>query len=112
MIIIFDDSAPEELAEICLLHEHQPLLRPVRAGDRVSIDDQVYLVTAVGDVANKTLEELGHVTLLFDGAREPQKPGCIHLGACPPSYAVGSRLRFWARADEESNTEEVNHESE
>ena len=112
MIIIFDDNAPEGLAEVCLLHEHVPLLRPVRVGDRVTIDEQEYRVTAVGDVANQTLSELGHVTLIFDGAQQAQKPGCIHLGAAPPRYAVGSRLRFWAEAVEESNPKEVNHESE
>lgn len=112
MMIIFDDTAPEELAEVCLLHEHVPLLRPVRVGDRVTIDEQEYLVTAVGDVANQALEELGHVTLLFDGAHEPRKAGCIHLGAAPPRYAVGSHLRIWADPVEESNSKEVSYESE
>jgi PTS system glucitol/sorbitol-specific IIA component len=94
MAIIFDDCAQEELFQICLLHAHQPLLRPVRVADLVSIDEQEYRVTAVGDVANKTLEELGHVTLMFDGAHEPQRPGCIHLGTTHPRFAVGSRIRI------------------
>ncbi|HHW02163.1 MAG TPA: hypothetical protein GXX35_05065 [Thermoanaerobacterales bacterium] len=39
----------------------------------------LHLITAVGDVANKNLKDLGHVVLNFNGNTTPELPGYIHL---------------------------------
>ena len=58
------------------------------------IGDQEWRITAIGDVAEKNLGALGHVTLVFDGASEPRLPGALHLsGSHPePALAAGTRL--------------------
>ncbi|MBA1334100.1 MAG: hypothetical protein HPY66_1584 [Firmicutes bacterium] len=80
LLVLFGENSPEELLEFSVAHRVEAgLTGEVMAGDVMVIDREEYAVTAVGDVANKTLEELGHVTLRFDGAEEAQLPGNIHL---------------------------------
>ncbi|MDN5351871.1 MAG: glucitol/sorbitol system component, partial [Clostridiales bacterium] len=90
MMIIFNENAPAELAEISVLHTMGNLKAPIEKGDVLTIGEHVYRVTCVGEEANKTLDELGHCTLKFDGADEPDLPGTICLGgAGVPEAKIG-----------------------
>ena len=51
----------------------------IAVGDTVRIGDQTWTITALGEVAEKNLANLGHVTLVFDGETEPRMPGAVHL---------------------------------
>lgn len=84
-IVIFNDDAPEDLAEICVLHTKSEVLEDPEAGDIVSICDNIYTITAVGEEAKLTLRELGHCTLVFRGEDTPDRPGCIMLDGPKPS---------------------------
>lgn len=54
-------------------------------------------VTAVGEVAEQNLRELGHITLRFDGHREAEFPGTVHVaGPVPDAIAPGCVLKFVA----------------
>ncbi|MPW25119.1 PTS sorbitol transporter subunit IIA [Alkalibaculum sp. M08DMB] len=93
MLIIFNNNAPEELAEISVLHEISELKEEVVVGDKFTLGDDVYTVTAVGYEANQTLKKMGHCSLKFDGADAPQLPGCIHLkGENNPNIKVGKNI--------------------
>ena len=83
MAIIFAGNAPEELRSYCFVIDKSEL-----------IGDQEWRITAIGDVAEKNLGALGHVTLVFDGASEPRLPGALHLGGShpEPALAAGTRL--------------------
>ncbi len=78
-IIIFNEDAPPELADISVLHTKEPLLGEPAVGDMAIIADKVFTITAIGDEAKSTLRDLGHCTLVFKGASEPDRPGCIML---------------------------------
>jgi len=82
LLILFDNNAPEELKTFCILHSKSELEKEVKVHDRLLIDNQVYTITAVGDVANKNLKDLGHVVLNFNGSTNPELPGYIHLAPC------------------------------
>jgi PTS system glucitol/sorbitol-specific IIA component len=43
-------------------------------GAELQLGELRYPVTAVGDVAEQNLRELGHITLRFDGHREAEFP--------------------------------------
>jgi PTS system glucitol/sorbitol-specific IIA component len=43
------------------------------------LGDSVYTVTAVGELANRNLKNIGHVCLKFDARTSPELPGDIHL---------------------------------
>lgn len=96
MAITFAGNAPEELRPYCFLVEHAELEGHLAVGQRVLIGDQVWTMTAVGNVAEQNLANLGHVTLVFDGGSEPRMSGAIHVGGPDevPALAVGARVVF------------------
>jgi len=54
-------------------------------------------VTAVGDVAEQNLRELGHITLRFDGQPQAEYPGTVHVdGPVPQAVTPGCTLKFVA----------------
>lgn len=54
-------------------------------------------MTAVGDVAEQNLRELGHITLRFDGQTAAEYPGTVHVaGPVPQAVAAGCVLKFVA----------------
>lgn len=93
MLIIFNNNAPAELAELSVLHEIGELAEDVRVGDLVDICGKEYMVTAVGDEVNHTLAKMGHCSLKFDGSDTPQLPGTMHLqGEGNPEIIIGKHI--------------------
>ena len=78
-VILFNDNAPAELAELAILHTQAELTEAPAPGDTMKIGEKTYKITAVGDEAIHTLKELGHCTLAFTADTEPYRPGCINL---------------------------------
>ena len=78
-VILFNDDAPAELAELAILHTKAELTEAPAPGDTMKIGTKTYKITAVGDEAIQTLKELGHCTLAFTADTEPYRPGCINL---------------------------------
>ena len=74
-IILFNDNAPSELAEISILHSIGEMKGDIEVGDTIIIAEKVFEVTAVGDEA----QELGHATINFAGRDVPDLPGHIML---------------------------------
>jgi PTS system glucitol/sorbitol-specific IIA component len=102
--VFFRDDAPAELAEFALLHHAAPPQEPIAAGHVIEIDGQRYAVTAVGDVANKNVRDLGHMVLKANGRTEPELPGEVCIEARPlPQPAIGTTLRVWKEASEVSH---------
>lgn len=83
-IILFNDNAPDELAEISILHSVSNLNSEIKTGDTFIIADKIFEVTAVGNEAQKTFMELGHATINFAGRDVPDLPGHIMLKGDEP----------------------------
>nr|CAA74943.1 sorbitol phosphotransferase enzyme II [Erwinia amylovora] len=83
--ITFGEGAPEDIAEYCFIHRNDinqgGLLG---AGSMLTIGEQHYPVTAVGEVARENLRDLGHITVRFDGANHAEFPGSVHVTGQPP----------------------------
>lgn len=92
MLILYDDNAPRDLADISVLHTISTLKEDVVVGDKLTIGEFEYKVTGVGNVANETLKDLGHCTLMFDASSEPNLPGMISLEGEKPNVKVGDKL--------------------
>lgn len=93
MLITFKQDVPEELEDYCFVHCHGELLSEVCVGDLLKINENVFEITAVGEVANFNLKELGHVTFRFDSAKQAEYPGTIHLkGLIPMQINVNDVL--------------------
>lgn len=70
LMILFNENAPEELAAYCVLHEGNEVLDLIKQGDILVIANKEYTIVYVGDEVQKNLEELGHISLRFDGQKE------------------------------------------
>jgi PTS system glucitol/sorbitol-specific IIA component len=93
IIVLFEIGAPPELAEFSILHEHGPLKGEVVVGDIVLIDSESFQVTAVGDVANQNLANLGHLIMKCNGLTEPELPGDVCVEVKPlPHISVGTEI--------------------
>lgn len=80
--IIFNEDAPEELAEISVLHTKSEVYEAPEVGDTMKIAGKEFIITAVGVEASYTLKELGHCTVNLTGGAEAALPGCIMLAGC------------------------------
>ena len=95
MIIVFNDNAPSELAELSILHKECKVDQDIKVGDVVAIGNGSFLVTAVGEEANKTFQTMGHCTFKFTGKPEVELPGHIELsGEGLPEIKIGDMLEI------------------
>lgn len=93
MVILFGENAPDDLADYSYIINIHPINGNIEPGMVVSFNEKSYEITAVGDVVEKNLGDLGHITLKFDGAREAELPGTLYLEDKElPDLAVGTKL--------------------
>ncbi|WP_048644754.1 PTS glucitol/sorbitol transporter subunit IIA [Nitratireductor soli] len=92
VLILFADGAPEELAEVSVLHAAQegPASNAPSAGTPVRVGTVSAEITAMGDAAWNKVREIGHVVINFNGARTVERPGEICASAIEPSVLVAA----------------------
>ena len=101
LLIWFAEGAPEELHFFTVLHRPTVTAGGVRPGELVRIDDKAFRVTAVGEVANDNMVNLGHMDLKANGASEAPLPGDICLEELPlPEPRPGTTLVIEGEAAE------------
>lgn len=95
MFITFGDQAPDTLKDFCYGVDVKPVDGDIKAGQTLIIDGAEYKITAVGDIAKRNLESLGHVTVVFSGAAEADLTGsiCVEEKAMP-KLKVGSSIKI------------------
>ncbi|WP_435952428.1 PTS glucitol/sorbitol transporter subunit IIA [Dryocola sp. BD626] len=97
MLITFREGAPADIQDFCFIHCHGELTGTLRPGIGFELNGQHYDVTAVGEVAQQNLQELGHITLRFDGGERAEYPGTVHVnGPLPQGIETGCQLKFVA----------------
>ena len=95
LIILFnDDINDSDLKDISVSHEVGVLNEDIFVGDKLTIGDKIFDVTSVGNIATKTLKDLGHCTLKFDGDIKSNLPGEIHVRGLVPEIKVGDIISF------------------
>lgn len=95
-LILFSDTISADIAMYCAVHQASELTAKILSGQIMKLNDAIYLVTAVGDVATENLKQLGHITLSFDGAVVAELPGTVHLSGTPPrNIQPGDRISFY-----------------
>ena len=97
MLMTFREGAPADMEEFCFIHGHGEMKGELKAGSQLELGETRYAVTAVGDVAEQNLRELGHITLRFDGQPQAEYPGTVHVdGPVPQAVTPGCTLKFVA----------------
>lgn len=93
MIILFGENAPESLADYCYNIQLNKASEEITTEMTLTIADTAYSITAVGSVVTKNLNELGHITIKFDGSTEAELPGTLYVEAKEmPEITVGSTI--------------------
>ncbi len=92
VLILFADGAPEELAEVSVLHavEEGPSDEAPLTGAAISVGAVSAEITAIGEAAWNKVREIGHVVINFNGAGEAERPGEICASQVEPSVLVGA----------------------
>lgn len=95
LLIIFNEDVQDpDLKDISISHTVAELKEDIVPGDVLTIGDKKFDVTAVGDVALKTLKDLGHCTIKFDGDTKANLPGELHVAGLVPEVKVGDIITF------------------
>jgi glucitol/sorbitol PTS system EIIA component len=93
IIIFFAEGAPEELHFFSVLHEPEVMTGGVRVGDVVRLGDRDLRVTAVGDVLNENMVNLGHLDIKANGADQAPLAGDLCVEQVPlPELKPGTRM--------------------
>ncbi len=79
IFITFGEHAPDTLKEYCYMIDVEKLLAEIEVGNVLYINDIEYKITAVGEVVQKNLENLGHLTFSFTGDIEAELAGTLYL---------------------------------
>lgn len=96
MMVIFNDTVPEELRSFAVIHEKADLLEQVEAGDILEINEERYEILFVGNKVNGTLHDLGHCTISFSGDASADLPGtmCVEKKAMP-ELELGANITIY-----------------
>lgn len=95
MFILFGEGAPSDLAEFCFTIDSKDLHDQITVGSKLVIDGISYPITSVGNLVQKNLSELGHITIALDGSNEDSLPGTLHVSAPQlNTIKVGSVIQF------------------
>lgn len=92
-VILLDEGAHPNLAEMVIEHTPGDLAADIAAGDTLTIGKQKYKVVRVGENANDTIRESGHCTVIFNA--KGSMPGQIEVeGSVVPSLMQGVKISF------------------
>jgi glucitol/sorbitol PTS system EIIA component len=96
VLILYAEPLPEALAEVSVVHrpDHRAGDITIGVGDVVSVGGHELTITAVGELAAKNLDELGHVVLYVDQPGQKLLPGAVHTAGDLPEPRPGHVIEF------------------
>lgn len=100
MLILFNETAPDELKEVCVVHRFDDPIqdRMLVEKGRIVLGEQELHIQKVGNVANQNFAQLGHVTLQFPTAETTEVlPGAILVEETEiPRVSTGDPIKIFA----------------
>lgn len=95
-VIILDEGVRPNLSDMVVEHTKSELSADIVEGDKLKIGNSEFKVASVGNVANDTIREEGHCTLVINA--EGSMPGQIIVkGPIPPRLNVGDKIQFYKK---------------
>ena len=97
MFVLFGENAPDTLKDFCYTISVKNATDTIAAGQTLEIDGKSYEIVGVGDVVQKNLEALGHITVNFTGNVEGALPGSLVVAKSDvPKLKLGSVIKIIA----------------
>jgi glucitol/sorbitol PTS system EIIA component len=95
MFILFGTEAPQDLKDFCFNIEVVDANGEIQAGQKLFINNEQFEITSVGNLVQRNLTLLGHITLRFDGSTTPELPGTLYLENKEiPAIDLGTELKI------------------
>ncbi|MEO1768459.1 PTS glucitol/sorbitol transporter subunit IIA [Candidatus Enterococcus ferrettii] len=96
MLILFNETAPDELKEVCIVHRFDDPIQEmmlVKKG-RIILGQQELHIQEIGSVANQNFTQLGHITLQFPTAEKAEVlPGAVLVAESEiPRISAGEQI--------------------
>lgn len=96
MLIFFGDEAPEALRSSCFIIDVKPLKKKLEVGQTLKIDNMTYKITGVGNEASRNFNNLGHMSVKFNGSSTVDMPGSINVEDKPfPEIKIGTKVSIY-----------------
>lgn len=93
MVILFGKDAPDTLKDYCYSIKINSVEGSITTDSTLTMGDTSYEVTAVGEVVQKNLEDLGHITIKFDGSTSAELPGTLYVEEKEiPELTIGTHI--------------------
>jgi PTS system glucitol/sorbitol-specific IIA component len=98
VLILFGEPLPDALAEMSIVHRPSQTLsgHEVAAGDVVSLGGTELRIDAVGELATRNLEDLGHIVLYVNQPDQKLLPGAVLATGEIPDLKAGDVIEFRA----------------
>jgi PTS system glucitol/sorbitol-specific IIA component len=96
VLILFGEPLPEALAEVSIVHRPTQTLsgHTISAGDVVSLAGTELQIDAVGELAARNLDDLGHIVLYINQPDQKLLPGAVLASGGTPDLKVGDVIEF------------------
>lgn len=66
LLILFNDTVPEDLKEYCFVINNNKLFSNIIKGDTLKINEKKYNIKEVGSAVNENFANLGHITIRYN----------------------------------------------
>ncbi|MDD2981408.1 MAG: PTS glucitol/sorbitol transporter subunit IIA [Hespellia sp.] len=95
MFVLFGDNAPDTLKDFCYVIDVKNADQVIEAGGTMEFDGVSYKIMEVGEIMQRNLESLGHISVRFGGEC---LPGSVVLEETAeiPKLKNGSTIKIFA----------------
>lgn len=98
VLILFDETVSDGLSEVSIIHAFKSTYPDnfLRIGSRIRFNETEYVIEDLGDLANITLKQLGHISLYFEKVFDNKvMPSAALLSPSDkPQLKIGDRITF------------------
>lgn len=96
VLILFGEPLPEALAEVSIVHRPSQTLsgHAIAVGDVVSLGGTELRIDAVGELATRNLDDLGHIVLYVNQPDQKLLPGAVLASGDIPDLKSGDVIEF------------------